>query len=140
MPTAMSGIGAWDGALSTSLSGAYGPAGLATAAGGGSTAAGAAGAAGASSLLGPAATLLGAAAGAQGQQNEQNTTKDIPEWLKPYVQKQLGYASGLLDTQMAPGYMQGYDQMRTRGQGLLSQPIAGNGFAQFQAMPRFGGQ
>lgn len=88
--------------------------------------------------LGLGATAIGGLLGAQGQKSEQSTAKDIPEWLKPFVNKQLGYAGGLLDKQMAPGYMQGYDDMRSVGQGLLNQPIAGNGFAQFQAMPRFG--
>jgi hypothetical protein len=86
---------------------------------------------GAKSLLGPAATLLGGAAGAQGQENEQSTTRDVPEWLKPYVTKNLEYAGGLLDKQMQPGYLQGYDDMRTRGQSLLNAPMAGNGFPKF---------
>jgi hypothetical protein len=86
---------------------------------------------GAKSLLGPAATLLGGAAGAQGQENEQSTTRDVPEWLKPYVTKNLEYAGGLLDKQMQPGYLQGYDDMRTRGQSLLNAPMAGNGFSKF---------
>lgn len=77
------------------------------------------------------APLLGGLLGSKGQKNEQTSTRDIPEWLKPYVQKNLGYASGLLDKQMAPGYLQGYDDMRAKGQGLLNQPIAGNGFNKF---------
>jgi hypothetical protein len=82
-------------------------------------------------LLGPAAALLGAVTGARGQQTQQSSTHDIPEWLKPYVTKQLGYAGGLLDQQMSPGYMAGYDQMRTNAMGLLNQPVAQNGFARF---------
>jgi hypothetical protein len=106
--------------------------GAANAAGTASTVANAAGTAKAGmSLLGPAATLLGGIAGAQGQENEQSTTRDVPEWLKPYVQKNLGYAGSLLDQQMQPGAMAGYDQMRNVGQGLLSQPMAGNGFSKF---------
>ncbi len=94
-----------------------------------STAAKAAG--GSSNLLGAGASLLGALTGAKGQEQESTSVRDIQEWLKPFVQKNLGYASGLLDKQMAPGYMQGYDDMRTKGQNLLSQPIAGNGFSRF---------
>ncbi len=86
---------------------------------------------GAKSLLGPAATLLGGAAGAAGGDDERSTTKDVPEWLKPYVTKNLEYAGGLLDKQMQPGAMAGYDQMRNVGQGLLNQPMAGNGFSKF---------
>jgi hypothetical protein len=82
-------------------------------------------------LLGTAATIAGAAAGAQGNEQSQTTSRDIPEWLKPHVNKLLDYQGGLLDRQMAPGYMQGYDDMRTKGQGLLAQQIAGNGFSRF---------
>jgi hypothetical protein len=88
-----------------------------------------------SSLLGKAlgvgSTLLGGIAGAQGNDKEGSTTKDVPEWLKPYVTKNLEYAGGLLDKQMQPGYLQGYDDMRSVGQGLLNRPIAGNGFNKF---------
>jgi hypothetical protein len=83
------------------------------------------------SLLGPAATVLGGIAGAQGGDDERSTTKDVPEWLKPYVTKNLEYAGGLLDKQMQPGYLQGYDDMRSRGQSLLNAPMAGNGFSRF---------
>ncbi len=82
-------------------------------------------------LLGIGSTLLGGAAGAAGGDDERSTTKDVPEWLKPYVTKNLEYAGGLLDKQMQPGYLQGYDDMRSVGQGLLNRPIAGNGFSKF---------
>ncbi len=82
-------------------------------------------------LLGIGSTLAGAASGAQGQDAESSTTKDIPSWLKPYVQKNLGYASGLLDKQMAPGAMPGYEAMRNTGMGLLNTPQMGNGFNRF---------
>jgi hypothetical protein len=36
---------------------------------------------------------------------------------------------------MQPGYLQGYDDMRRVGQGLLNQPIAGNGFAAAYSHP-----
>jgi hypothetical protein len=91
------------------------------------------------SLLGPAATLLGAAAGSQPQQKNETTTKDIPEALKPYVYGQGGLlpsAQSLFQQQIANP--QGWQQMSQTGLGLLSQPIAGNGYAQFAAMPRFG--
>lgn len=123
-----SGVPAWDAAATK--------AGLSLTGAGGGLLSGLSG----SNLLGAGATLLGAAAGAKGQEQSTSTAKDIPEWLKPSVMKQLGYAGGLLDKQMAPGYMAGYDQMRTIGQGLLNQPIAGNGFDMFMQRPRFGGQ
>lgn len=85
--------------------------------------------------LGIGASLLGAAAGAQGQNAEQSSTRDIPEWLKPYAQKVLGYGGSLLDQQMQPGAMAGFDQMKSAGQGLLGQPIAGNGTSLFPARP-----
>ncbi len=88
-------------------------------------------------LLGPAATLLGAAAGGQGQENSQTTAKDIPEWLKPSVMGLLSDTDALRKKQMAPGYMQGYDDMRSVGQGLLNQPIAGNPFTSGNK-PQFG--
>lgn len=83
---------------------------------------------GSNNLLGLGASLLGGALGGKGQESEQSTTRDIPEWLKPYVLKQLGYAGPLLDKQMAPGYMQGYEDMRTKGMGLLGRPVARNPF------------
>jgi hypothetical protein len=82
-------------------------------------------------LIGPAATLLGAAAGAKGQNGTTTQTRDIPDWLKPYVTKQLEASSTLLDQQMAPGFLAGYDRMRDVGQGFLSQPVAQNGFSRF---------
>jgi hypothetical protein len=96
---------------------------------------------GVSSLLGPAATLLGAAAGSQGQNKSQTSQQDIPEWLKPYVTGQGGLLQGaqsLFQQQTAPGALPGYGQMQQVGMGLLSQPIAGNGYQQFANMPRFG--
>lgn len=87
-----------------------------------------------SGLLGPAATILGGLAGAQGQENESTTKKDIPEWLKPYILGESGLLSqtnNLLQKQMAPGYMAGYDQMRNVGSGLMNTPQQGNGFARF---------
>lgn len=115
-----------EGLLSSRVMGGTGAGGASTAA---STVANTAG--GASNWLGPAATIAGAALGSQGRQSEQTTAKDIPEWLKPSVMGLLGQADALRNRQMAPGYLQGYDDMRSVGQGLLNQPVAGNGFNKF---------
>lgn len=110
---------------------AGGAAGAAGAAGSGAAGAAATGAGTLSKWLGPAATLLGAAAGAKGQEKSETTSKDIPEWLKPSVNKLLGYSGNLLDQQMAPGALQGFTDMQSVGRNLLSQPVAGNGFSRF---------
>ncbi len=109
------------GAMSTAGGSAGGLGGLLSGLGGG----------GGSGLLGLGASALGALSGAQGQESEQTTARDIPEWLKPHVMKNLNYAGGLLDKQMAPGAMPGWEQMRNTGMGLLSAPQAGNGFSKF---------
>jgi hypothetical protein len=141
---AMSGVPAWDGALSTSLSGSYGPAGLATAAGetglgaaattaaansgGGSLLSqlGSALGGGSNNLLGIGATLLGGALGGKGQEQSATQTRDIPEWLKPYVMKGLGYGSSLLDRQMSPESQAQWDTLRNASLGLLSRGVAQN--------------
>jgi hypothetical protein len=123
----MSGMAGSNAAFNSAMGGGAGLG--AVGAGGGGLSSLVSGAGGTSSLLGAGSTLLGALAGSKGVQS--STTKDIPEWLKPYAQKALGYAGGLLDQQMQPGYLAGYDQMRSVGQGLLNQPIAGNGFSKF---------
>jgi hypothetical protein len=132
----MAGWGADLGMAGTA--GTVGLGGVPAGAGAGSVLSGAAGAGssllsgiGGKELLGIGSTLLGGAAGAAGGDEERSTTKDVPEWLKPYVLKNLNYAGGLLDKQMQPGYLQGYDDMRTRGQSLLNAPMAGNGFSKF---------
>lgn len=123
----MSGMAGSSAAFNSALAGG---AGLGTLGAAGSGLSGILGGLGSgSSLLGLGASLLGGALGSKGVQS--TVVKDIPAWLKPYAEKNLGYASGLLDKQMAPGYMQGYDDMRSVGQGLLNQPIAGNGMARF---------
>lgn len=87
------------------------------------------------SQLGPyakyALPLLGGLLGSQKQTATQTSTKDIPEWLKPYI---LG-AGGLLDStqnimkrQMGPDYLRASADMRRMGSGLLNTPVAGNGF------------
>jgi hypothetical protein len=99
-------------------------------------------ASGAGGLLGPAATLLGALGGAKGQTGIETMTHDLPPEMKGYVYGEGGLmpgAMGLFQQQTAPGAMPGYAQMRNVGMGLLQQPMAGNGFAQFQQRPRFGG-
>jgi hypothetical protein len=72
------------------------------------------------SLLTGGISLLGGLLGSKGVQTQQTGTKDIPEWLKPYVGQQLNYASGLLDKQMSPQYQQAADQIRTQSMGLLA--------------------
>jgi hypothetical protein len=78
------------------------------------------------------APIIGAALGSKGQQSSTTQTRDIPDWLKPYVQKQLGYAGGLLDQQMKPEYMQGATDIRNQAlQGLLAGPQQNANFARF---------
>jgi hypothetical protein len=111
---------------------------------GGSGAAGAAGATGAASTLGsaakwlgPAATLLGAAAGAKGQKTEQTSERKTDPRVDPYLFGANGQPGLLQMTydklagQMAPGGLQGYDDMQRVGRGLLNTPVAGNGFGLF---------
>jgi hypothetical protein len=84
---------------------------------------------GAKNLLGIGSTLLGAAAGAKGQDASSTQTKDIPEWLKPYITGQGGLLSQTqqqLTASRSPERMAQWDQMRNVGMGLLNQPIAGN--------------
>jgi hypothetical protein len=93
-------------------------------------------------LLGPAATLAGALAGTQGVKKTETTTQQMNPQLQPYVFGQNGLlngAQGLFQQQTAPGAMPGYGQMQNVAMGLLSQPVAQNGFSQFMARPRFGG-
>ncbi len=125
--------------LSASLAGgaAAGGGGAAGGAAGGAGGAGTAGAAGAagsglsgvSSLLGPGATLLGAIAGGQDQPG-QTSTRDLPEWLKPYVTGMLDKTRGLLDQQM-PIAQQQATGLLDKGNSLMSINPAGNGFGLF---------
>lgn len=88
-------------------------------------------------LLGPAATALGAIAGAQGVNKEQTDTRKTDPRVDPYLFGAAGspgllqYTQGLLNQQMSPAGMAGYQNMQSVGQGLLSNPIAGNGFGAF---------
>lgn len=84
--------------------------------------------------LGVGSTLLGAAAGAQGQKGESTTTRSITPELMPYLNGQdglWGKVAGLLNKQSDPAYMQPLEDMRAKGMGLLSQPSMGNGFNRF---------
>lgn len=89
------------------------------------------------SLLGPAATLLGAAAGAKGNDQSSDVTKRTDPRFDPYIfgdQNTVGAmpaASGLLARSLSDKTMQGWDNMQNVAQGLLSQPVAGNGFNRF---------
>jgi hypothetical protein len=79
--------------------------------------------------LGIGASLLGGLAGAQGQQNETTTQRDIPEWLKPYVTGENGLLSqtmGQLNASRSPARMAEWADIRNRGMGLLQKPVAGN--------------
>jgi hypothetical protein len=88
-------------------------------------------------LLGPAAAVLGGLAGSQGQKTEQTSERKTDPRVDPYLFGDgtnpglLGYTQQLLARQMAPGGLQGYDDMRRVGQGLLAAPVAGNGFSRF---------
>lgn len=85
-------------------------------------------------LLGPAATLGGALLGAQGNKNEQTMTKTMDPRLDGPVYGTGGLipnATNLMQQQMSPEGQAGWLEMQQRGRGLLGQPIAGNGFAQF---------
>lgn len=160
----LSGVPAWDGALSAAgAAGAGGAAGAASGSGGigggagngaflgegvasgvpawdaAATKAGLSLTGAGSSLLpgisdkalGIGASLLGGALGSQGQKAEQSSTRDIPDWLKPYVTNTLTKAQGLFDTQMSPEYQQRWTNLGNQAQGLLAQPMAGNGFNRF---------
>lgn len=89
--------------------------------------------------LAPAATLAGGLLGSQGEQKSIEETKKMDPRLDPYVfgangqPGLLGHASQLLDQQMTPEGQRGFIDMKKVGQGLLSQSVAGNGVAQFQA-------
>lgn len=87
--------------------------------------------------LGPAATLLGAAAGAKGQKTSETSERKTDPRVDPYLFGANGQPGLLQMTydklagQMAPGGLQGYDDMQRVGRGLLNTPVAGNGFGLF---------
>lgn len=92
------------------------------------------------SLAGTAATLLGGLAGSKGVQTHATQTRDIPEWLKPYVTGQGGVLNAAQQMfQQNQGNQAGWQGIQSAGQNLMQQPVAGNGYQQFMARPRFGG-
>lgn len=93
--------------------------------------------AGASKYLGPASMLLGAAAGGQGQKTSQTSERKTDPRVDPYLfgangqPGLLGMTYDQLSRDQSPERLAQRDQMRGVGMGLLSQPIAGNGFNRF---------
>jgi len=79
-------------------------------------------------LAGIAAPLLGAAAGAQGQDLSKTQTQQLPAFLQqPVAGDLVPRVQGLLNDQMGQANRAG-DQMRDVGAGLLGRNIADNGF------------
>lgn len=79
--------------------------------------------------IGAGVSLLGGAAGAKGQKASETQTKDIPEWLKPYITGEGGLLSQTqqqLAASRTPERMAQWDQMRNVGMGLLNRPQVGN--------------
>lgn len=93
---------------------------------------------GGSGLGGLAASALGALGGSQstGGGTTSQTQRMDPR-MDPYIHGDanhgglLQHAYNTMTNQMQPGALAGYDQMRTQGQGLLQQPVRGNGFNLF---------
>jgi hypothetical protein len=133
------------GAADTSYLGNVGGSSMGSAGAGGGAAGGVGGAGaggssllsslgGASSLLGPLATVAGAALGAQGNKNQASSTRTMDPRLDGPVFGENGLVpmtQGLLQQQM-PRAQQAGQNMQNYGQGLLSRPIAGNGFELFK--------
>ena len=89
---------------------------------------------GASGLLQGAAGLVGALAGSKGVQKNVTDTKKMDPRLDGAVYGDQGLvprSQALLAQQMSPQGQAGWQNMKQMGQGLLSNPIAGNGYAQF---------
>ena len=87
------------------------------------------GAKGVSSLLGTVAPILGGIAGGQDQPG-QTSSRDLPEWLKPYVTDMMGKTQGLLNQQM-PIAQQQATGLLDKGNSLMNINPAGNGFGMF---------
>jgi hypothetical protein len=121
-------LGAGGASGGSGAAGAVGAVGGGGSGGGGllSQIGGALGGGGSNNLLGIGATLLGGALGGKGQEQSATQTRDIPEWLKPYVMKGLGYGSSLLDRQMSPESQAQWDTLRNASLGLLSRGVAQN--------------
>lgn len=132
-PEALSGYAGTGGVTASPLAGAGGAAGAA----GGSSLSGSLKSlvpSGLSGLLGPAATAIGGLLGSKGSENKTTQTSQMNPALEPYLSGDGGLYSLVqqqLQKQMSPGYLQGYEDMRTKGQGLLNMPVAGNGFGLF---------
>jgi hypothetical protein len=92
---------------------------------------------GAAQYLGPAATLLGAAAGSQGQKTSTTSERKTDPRVDPYLFGNngqpglLGMTYDQLSRDQSPERLAQRDQMRGVGMGLLSAPMAGNGFNKF---------
>ena len=85
-------------------------------------------------LLGPALTAGGALLGSKGSQNTITQEHKMDPRLDGPVFGAGGIvpqAQGLLSQQMSPQSQQAWQQMQDVGRGLLSNPIAGNGFSRF---------
>jgi hypothetical protein len=136
-----SGIPAWDAAATSAGLGLTAPAAAtaaATAGGAGAlTTAAKTLASTAPSWLGPAATVAGGLLGSQGQKTEQTSERKTDPRVDPYLFGDgtnpglLGYTQQLLARQMAPGGLQGYDDMKSLGLLNMNIPVAGNGFSRF---------
>lgn len=116
--------------------------GAATGSGVGGATMGAAGGGGLLSTLGGTlgqygsliAPLLGAAAGAQGNEAETSSTRKMDPRLDGPVYGEGGLVprtQGLLAEQMSPEAQQGWLDMQNKGRGLLSTNVAPNGFGLF---------
>lgn len=80
------------------------------------------------------APLLGAAAGAQGNEAESSSTRKMDPRLDGPVYGEGGLVprtQGLLAQQMTPEAQQGWLDMQSKGRGLLNTNVAPNGFGLF---------
>jgi hypothetical protein len=94
-----------------------------------------AGAAAKNPLLGGLVTGLGALAGSQGQENEQTSARKTDPRVDPYLfgnEQMPGLLNAAQARLMADQGQQGiWESMKSKGMGLLNQPVAGNGFSLF---------
>jgi hypothetical protein len=82
--------------------------------------------------LGLGATALGALAGSQGVKKDENVTKSMDPRMDALFYGDLApRVQGLLAQQMSPEAQQGWKQIQNTGLGLLTHPVAGNGFSRF---------
>jgi hypothetical protein len=93
--------------------------------------------AGMSQYLGPAAMALGALSGSQGTKTSETSTRKTDPRVDPYMFGDgsnpglLGYTQQQLARDQSPQNQAQLDQMKQIGMGLLSPPVAGNGFNRF---------